>query len=65
VRLRRSAAPVALLAVLLVSGCDGAPDARDHSGPAVTGASADPLSDVESTVAAVEHEVDRDSDVDG
>jgi hypothetical protein len=64
VRLRALAALVALLGVLVVSGCD-APDARDSSGPAVSGTSADPLSDVESTVSAVEHEVDSDSAVDG
>jgi hypothetical protein len=57
VRLSRAAAAVALLAVLLVSGCHAAPD----QGAATTGTSADPLTDVESTVDAVEHDLDADA----
>jgi hypothetical protein len=55
----RAALPVALLAALLVGGCHAAPDASDRSAPAST--SADPLSDVESTVDAVEQDLDTDS----
>jgi outer membrane murein-binding lipoprotein Lpp len=63
VRLSRVAVPAVLLSVLLVSGCHGAPDASDRSAPAVTtGTSADPLSDVESTVDAIQHDVDADAD---
>jgi outer membrane murein-binding lipoprotein Lpp len=58
VRVSRGAAAVALLGVLLVSGCHAAPTA---SAPTAT-TSADPLSDVESTVDAVEHDVDADAD---
>jgi hypothetical protein len=58
VRLSRLAAAVALLGVLAVSGCHAAPDA---SAP-TTGTSADPLSDIESTVDAVEHDLDSDAD---
>jgi outer membrane murein-binding lipoprotein Lpp len=58
VRVSRGVAAVALLGVLLVSGCHPAPAA---SAPAAT-TSADPLSDVESTVDAVEHDVDADAD---
>jgi hypothetical protein len=57
VRLSRVVAAVVLPAVLLVSGCHAAPGA---SAP-TTGTSADPLSDVESTVDAVEHDLDADS----
>jgi uncharacterized lipoprotein YajG len=65
VRLRHVALPGALLAVLLVAGCN-APDATDRSAPAATSAtSADPLSDIESTVDAVEHDLDADAGADG
>jgi hypothetical protein len=60
VRLSRAAAVVALSGVLLVTGCH-APAASDRT--AVTpSTSADPLSDVESTVDAVEHDLDTDAD---
>jgi hypothetical protein len=55
----RALAAVALLGVLLVSGCHAAPDASAPA--ATTGTSADPLSDVESTVDAVEHDLGADS----
>lgn len=60
-RVSRVAAPVTLLAVLLVSGCQAAPDAGDRTAPP-SGTSADPLSDVESTVDAVERDLDADAD---
>ena len=56
-RLNRTAALLALLGVLLLSGCH-APAAT----AVPTGTSADPLSDVESTVDAVEHDLDADDD---
>jgi len=60
VRVSRVVAAVALLGVLLVSGFHAAPAASAPA--ATTGTSADPLSDVESTVDAVEHDLDADTD---
>jgi outer membrane murein-binding lipoprotein Lpp len=58
--LRRAAVPAVLLGVLLVAGCHAAP-AASAPPSATTGTSADPLSDVEATVDAVEQDVDTEN----
>jgi hypothetical protein len=56
-RLTRLAGLLALLGVLALTGCE-----RPDPPAAPAGTSADPLSDVQSTVDAVQHELDTDDD---